>query len=124
MLGLLLHLKGRFDVRSNRESGHGRYDVMVLPKQAGKPGVVLELKVLNVRRSEEPTNAKVEKALDAALEQMQDRKYAAELHERGAEPIQEIAMAFHGKRVWVRSRQAITAGRSHGNPKGSGGKRR
>lgn len=45
ILGLLVQLEGRYEVRSNRESGLGRADVLVRPKQPGRPGVVLELKV-------------------------------------------------------------------------------
>jgi hypothetical protein len=98
ILGLLVNLLPRYEVRSNRESGHGRYDVMILPRTAGKPGVVLELKVLDKRRGATP-----EKALVAALAQIRERDYAAELRARGAGPVHEMGVVFEGKRAWVRS---------------------
>src|SRR5207247_89890 len=45
ILGMLVHMGGRYLVTTNREAGHGRYDVMMTPREAGQPGVVLELKV-------------------------------------------------------------------------------
>jgi hypothetical protein len=98
LAGLLVALAPRFEVRSNRESGYGRYDVMVLPKEAGEPGVVMELKVVNTRRGETP-----EAALTAAAQQLRSRDYAQELRQRGAQPIHELAIAFSGKQVWVRA---------------------
>ena len=94
--GLLVRLAPDFDVRSNRESGFGRCDVLVMPRAPGRPGVAMELKVV---RSGEPPEA----ALDAAMAQLRDRDYAAELHARGASPIHELAVAFDGKRVYARA---------------------
>jgi len=93
--GLLVHLGEEYEVRSNRESGYGRYDVMVLPRAAGRAGVVLELKVPDEDEA-------VEAALDAALRQLADRDYAAELRARGADPVHELAAVFDGKRAYVR----------------------
>ena len=95
ILGLLVQLEGRFDVRSNRESGFGRADVLIRPRKPGQPGVVLELKV--PRRGETP-----EQALLAAARQIRDRRYAAELTAAGATPVQELCLVFDGKRAWVR----------------------
>jgi len=98
VVGLLAGLGSRYEVRSNRESGLGRCDVMVLPRTKGDPGVVLELKRVDTEAGE--TTAK---ALRAALRQIRDRDYAAELRERGAAPIHEMAAVFDGKRVHVRA---------------------
>ncbi len=98
VVGLLASLQPRYEVRSNRESGFGRCDVMVLPRTAGQPGVVLELKLADTESGET-----TEKAFKAALRQLRDRDYAAELRERGATPIHEIAAVFEGKRVHVRT---------------------
>lgn len=98
VVGLLVGLGSQYDVRSNRESGFGRCDVMVLPKAAGKPGVVLELKRVDVEAGES-----AEQALAAALRQIRERDYATELRERGATPIHELAAVFDGKRVIVRA---------------------
>jgi len=97
VVGLLAGLGSSYDVRSNRESGFGRCDVMVLPKLAGKPGVVMELKRVDVDAGETPAQA-----IGAALEQIRARDYAAELRERGATPILEVAAVFDGERAYVR----------------------
>ena len=94
ILGMLVVLAPTHDVRSNRESGDGRYDVMILPKQPGQPAVVLELKVPG--RKETP-----EQALQTALVQIREKDYAAEARARGAAPIHEIAVVFDGKDAWV-----------------------
>jgi hypothetical protein len=97
VLGMLVALDDRFEVRSNRESGYGRYDVMVLPRSAGQPGVVIEFKQLRAGAGES-----VEQALAAALAQIDARRYADELAARGAAPILRWGVVFDGKRVWVR----------------------
>jgi hypothetical protein len=97
VVGLLAGLAPRYEVRSNRESGFGRCDVMILPRAAGQPGVVLELK-----RADTEAGETAQKALAAALRQIRERDYAAELRERGAAPIHQMAAVFDGKRVIVR----------------------
>jgi hypothetical protein len=97
VVGLLAGLGPAYQVRSNRESGLGRCDVLVLPRNAGEPGVVLELKSVDTRAGET-----VDKAIRAALRQIRTRDYAAELRERGANPIHEMAAVFAGKRAHVR----------------------
>lgn len=94
ILGLLVSLGGDYDVRSNRESGFGRADVLVLPRQPGRPGIVVELKTVGEGET-------FDAALAAALAQIRDRDYAAELRARGAAPIHVVAAAFGGKRVRV-----------------------
>lgn len=98
IVGLLVRAGGAWEVRSNRESGFGRCDLMVLPRAAGGPGAVIELKVLDARRKET-----VEQALDAAMAQIDARRYRAELEARGAAPIHAYGAVFDGKRVWVRA---------------------
>lgn len=97
VLGLLVWLEPTYTVRSNRESGYGRADVLIIPRQPGNPGVVLEFKQVWTREGESP-----EAALDSAHAQIESRDYAAELVAAGATPIQKIAIVFTGKRVWVR----------------------
>lgn len=97
MAGLLVALEPEFEVRSNRESGLGRYDLMVLPTRPG-PGVVLELKSLGRKQT-------VESALEQAERQLVDRDYAAELRARGAAPVRGLAVVFDGKEVHVRAVQ-------------------
>ena len=96
VLGLLIWLNASHEITSNRESGYGRCDVLVCPRLAGQPGVVMELKVVDKRKRES-----VKGALAKALAQLRDRDYAANLRARGAEPVREMAAVFDGKRVWV-----------------------
>lgn len=96
IVGLLVGLQPEYEVRKSRESGYGCYDVMVLPRSPGKPGVVLELKSVDVDDGETPSAA-----LDGALRQIREREYATELRERGASPIVELAAVFDGKRAFV-----------------------
>ena len=95
ILGLLVHLESTYDVRSNRESGFGRADVLMRPKTQGQAGVVLELKV---RDEDEDIDA----VLREAAEQIRERHYAAELAAAGASPVYEYAMVFDGKKAWVK----------------------
>ncbi len=93
VLGLLCILEPEYRVRSNRESGKGRPDVMILPSKPNKPGVVLELKV--VRRGT------LEQALEKAAKQIRERDYPAEARAAGAEPLYSFAVAFDGKDLRV-----------------------
>ena len=97
ILGLLVVLEGTHEVRSNRETGLGRADVLVKPRELGRPGVVMELKVL--RDGETPKHA-----LKAAMDQIDEKRYAADLEAAGATPVPTVAVVFDGKRTWVRTR--------------------
>ena len=97
LVGLLAVLEPGHQVRSNRESGKGRPDVMIRPATPGKPGVVMELKVAR------PGKKTLEQALSEGLTQLQAQDYAAELVAAGATPIHRFAVAFDGKEVRVRS---------------------
>lgn len=100
ILGMMVHLESEYDVRSNRESGYGRADMLMRPKKPGKPGVVMELKV----RDEDED---IETVLKQAATQVRDRHYAADLVAAGASPVHEYAMVFDGKRAWVRKVEAL-----------------
>ncbi len=94
VIGLLAMLEPEYEVRSNRESGTGRPDVMIKPRHAGKPGVVLELKAAGEERT-------LEQALNEGLRQVQKNDYAAELRAAGVETIHTLVIAFDGKKVIV-----------------------
>jgi len=95
MIGLLASLEPMYEVRSNRESGNGRPDVWIKPRQTGKPGVVLELKA--ARAGEKS----IERAMAEGLLQLETNDYAADLRAAGVEKIHQMAVAFDGKRVMV-----------------------
>lgn len=97
VLGLLVSLEPDYHVRSERESGLGRADVLILPTRPGQPGVVMEFK--RVWRDEGETP---EQALNEAHAQIAARAYRRELEAARAAPIHALAVAFDGKEVWVR----------------------
>ena len=99
VLGLLVELRGRYLICSNRESGFGRYDVLlesVDPK--ADDGIVLEFKVHNPRKE-----ATLEDTVSAAKQQIADKRYANELEAKGLAPerIHAYGFAFEGKRVLI-----------------------
>lgn len=99
VLGLIVELQGRYIITSNRESGFGRYDVMLEPKNPKQdPAMILEFKV-----QDEEEEGTLKDTVDAALRQIQEKKYAAGLISRGVAPeqIRCYGFAFHGKRVLI-----------------------
>ncbi len=97
ILGLLATLERTHEVTSNREAGHGRYDVLICPRQAGQAGAVLELKVPRARKGET-----AEQALASAEAQLRVKDYVAALRERGAGSVVQWAVVFEGKCALVR----------------------
>ncbi|PRX21219.1 PD-(D/E)XK nuclease superfamily protein [Orenia metallireducens] len=97
VLGLMVNLRGEYQVKSNRESGYGRYDVMLIPNNKEQLGIVMEFKKVGNSDS-------LEEGAKQALEQIKDRNYRSNLMEEGITEILEIGLAFQGKRVLVLSR--------------------
>jgi hypothetical protein len=102
VLGLLAVLEATYEVRSNRESGSGRPDVLIRPRKPGNPGAVMELKVAR------PPRETLKRALSKGLSQLEGMDYAAELRSSGASPVHAFVVAFDGKHVRV----AVPAGKS------------
>ena len=99
VLGLLVEMKGRFIVLSNRESGFGRYDIMLEPVNYDRDdAIIIEFKVFNARKEKS-----LEETLAAALEQIEERKYEADLMARGfrRDKIRKYGFAFEGKKVLI-----------------------
>ena len=98
VLGLMVELAGRYRITSNRESGFGRYDVMLEPCKKEDPAFVLEFKVHDPE--DEDT---LEDTVQEALKQIQDKNYDSELAARGIpeERIRHLGFAFEGKRVLI-----------------------
>jgi hypothetical protein len=98
VLGLMVNLQDRYILTSNRESGFGRYDIMLEPRQNKDDAIIIEFKVINKRRENT-----LEETLAAALAQIEDRDYARQLIDRGIAPehIRKYGFAFEGKEVLI-----------------------
>ena len=90
VLGMLVGLKDSYYVKSNRESGYGRYDIMLEPRDKNGNRFIMEFKVLENEK---------EKTIENAKKQIEERKYEEDLQERGYTNITKMVFAFKGKKV-------------------------
>ena len=100
VLGLTVELAGRYIITSNRESGFGRYDVVMEPKNRTDNAVIMEFKVRD--SSEEKSLADT---AEEALKQIEELQYQADLENRGisGDRIRKYGFAFEGKEVLIKS---------------------
>ena len=98
ILGLLSILQGKYQIKSNRESGYGRYDIMLIPNDKNDLGIVIEFKKTLIE-----DNNDLELAAQRALEQIKQKHYAQELKSLGIKNIIGIGIAFLGKKLLVKS---------------------
>ena len=98
ILGLLVSLQGRYQVKSNRESGFGRADVLLIPKNPQELGLILEFK-----SAESLNESNLDAAASQALEQITKNKYENELKSHGVSNILALGLAFKQKQVRVKS---------------------
>ncbi|RHP25518.1 hypothetical protein DWZ63_07805 [Clostridium sp. AF34-13] len=101
VLGLMVDQIDNYIITSNRESGFGRYDIMLEPIDKNNvhyPGIIIEFKVINPRKENS-----LEETVEAALKQIEEKNYDAELIKRGvkAENIHHYGFAFKGKKVLI-----------------------
>lgn len=105
VLGLIADQTDRYEICSNRESGFGRYDVMMIPRKPGNrrcPAIIMEFKVHNSKKEET-----LEETVDHALDQIEAMNYDAQLFARGFErkEIRHYGFAFEGKKVLIGMRE-------------------
>lgn len=96
MLGLCAVLGNRYQVKSNRESGLGRFDIQLMPLVSGIPGFIFEFKHTG------DDHADLEALADRALQQIDEKKYDTELRDAGIGSIVKIGIAFRGKNAVVK----------------------
>ena len=92
VLGFIATLKN-YEIKSNRESGKGRYDIAVIPRDPQVLGLLLELKSVE----QTTTDATLFKQAQKALQQIDDKNYVAEFRQRGIHKVLKIALVFKGK---------------------------
>jgi len=98
--GLLVWISDTHEIKSNRESGYGRYDISIIPHDPLKIGYIIEFKAMDTEDGET-----VETAVKAALKQIEEKKYETELVEKGIKTIKKLAIVFNGKDVLVKEKE-------------------
>ena len=98
VLGILVALRETHEVKSNRESGRGRYDIMIIPKDHSKIGIVMEFKIANSDQEVDMNTA-----LDEAFLQIENKHYEAELKALGIQKIIKMAAVFYKKKMKIRA---------------------
>lgn len=96
MLGLLAIGESNYDIRSNRESGLGRYDIQLVPKKSALPGIIIEVKA-----ADKDAGVELSKLAQTALKQIDEKKYDTELCAQGVNDIIKYGVAFKGKNVEI-----------------------
>lgn len=94
VLGMLVGLKDTYYVNSNRESGIGRYDIMLEPKDKNGNSFIMEFKVYKTEKEKD-----IEDTINNAMKQIEEKKYEENLKERGFSNITKMVFAFKGKEV-------------------------
>ncbi|MBM3198753.1 MAG: AAA family ATPase, partial [Chlamydiae bacterium] len=97
VLGLLVTLRDTHEIKSNKESGYGRYDVCLIPKDPKQLGIIFEFKKVETKET-------LASCAEKALVQIEEKQYSAELHQRGITRILALGVAFKGKRVLIKDR--------------------
>ena len=97
MLGLAAGMSSRYYIRSNRESGEGRFDLTLEPKMHSMPGIIMEFKAT---KDQSDLSASAEEA----LKQIEDKHYDTDMKDRGIKEIVKYGIAFAGKNVEVKKR--------------------
>ena len=95
VLGLLVHMEQDYRLRSEREAGEGRADVLLIPKQPSKPGMILEFK----RARKKVDKEQLQKTAEEALQQIKDKNYVAEFADQRCRFVLAVGISFVGKKL-------------------------
>ena len=98
LLGLVSLTDTQYKIRSNRESGDGRYDISLIPRNKKYPGIIIELKSKGGLNK-----AELEKLSETALEQINSKRYSAEMEKDGITNILKMGIAFSGKKMKIKT---------------------
>lgn len=96
LLGLIALMDNQYKIKSNRESGDGRYDISLIPKEKKYSGIIMELKWKNDLNEEE-----LERLAEEALKQINEKRYDSEMREEGIRSILKLGVAFSGKKIKI-----------------------
>lgn len=99
MLGLITIFEYTHFIRSNRESGAGRYDIELIPKNAGMPGIIIEIKAGEAKDDD----CALSKLAQVAFDQIEEKEYDTELRSLGVSVIHKYGIAFANKRVELKT---------------------
>ena len=89
-------MDNRYIITSNRESGEGRYDISLCPRDSNLPGILIELK-----HEKNCTQENLKALALSAVEQIRDRRYDTEMSAKGIQRIYQYGVAFSGKQVEI-----------------------
>ena len=104
LLGICAIMNNRYRVDSNRESGHGRYDIQLCPYDKKLPGILIELKVLQEDVRDDRIPDALEQAAGEALDQIERKAYDTAMRQEGVTSFLKIGGAFYKKQVRIQSR--------------------
>ena len=99
VLGLIALMDNQYKIKSNRESGDGRYDISLFPREGRYPGIIMELKWKKDLKADELSGL-----ADEALAQIDEKRYDVEMKEDGIQDILKFGVAFSGKKVCVKTK--------------------
>ena len=104
ILGICAVMNNLYRVDSNRESGHGRYDIQLRPYDMKMPGIIIELKVIKDGVPESQIDNELERSTEEALEQIERKQYITTMKQEGITHFFEIGVSFYKKHVKLKTK--------------------
>lgn len=103
-LGICAIMNNLYHVDSNRESGHGRYDIQLKPHNKTLPGIIIELKVLKEDVADDRIDIELEKSAQDALKQIESKQYITAMKQEGITQFFKIGVSFYKKHIKLTSK--------------------